>query len=110
MEFEGEWIILAFLLIGILYYLVFVVLISHYTILVRVWVKKNPELFYVIVFSSVYVLTFIVTFKFISKEIALQIFGAGLVVLLLNKLIEAFNDWRKKGKKKSKKKWLQSML
>ena len=97
---EGVNLILAFELIGVIYYLVFALLISHYTPLIRTWVKKNSELFYVIIFSSVYVLTFIITFKFINRTIALQIFGAGLVVLLLNKLIESFNVWRKKIKNK----------
>lgn len=85
-----------FTFVGLMYYIAFLILLAHYTPIIRRFTSDNKDLFYFIVWISVYIIGFYIFYKFISEDLALEIFGSGVVVYILYEAVKSFKRWKNK--------------
>ncbi len=90
------------IIIGVIYYAILLTFTSHYMPLVQSWSKKNRELLQSGIWFSALILGFVLFYRYVNSEIALEILGGGVFLYILKKGVDSFNIW--KGKKKPKKK------
>ena len=89
-------VIFFFMSVFVLYYLVIFILIAHYSTTIKTFAEKNSDLFYGLMWLSVFIVGFIIFYYSINQTVALEIFGGGVVMFILNKAIKSLRGWRNK--------------
>ena len=86
----------TFQVVAVAYYVVFVIFLYHYTSGLVGWVRDHRAFFSMLLWIGAYLLAFIGFYLYVHKEVALELFGGGLVLYLLKGISDSFTKWRKK--------------
>lgn len=93
-----------FIFAGLFYYLTLLVLSAHFAPIIRDFADRNRPFFFLFMWSSAYIIGFLLFYRFINKTTAYEIFGAGIVLFVAGKISKSFKVWRKKLKTTKKRK------